>query len=192
MLNTIGIKNVVNTSCPTTWSLNEEHCKRIPTRKASKVVFTVTGHKPSDSDRLMLSTLGATYDELHFYPQQLGDMEYFMSVADEKTLEKVNIIPPSLNAYDLFLSENDTDYVGTRLHGGIRALQHGIRSIIIGIDDRSLEIQKDINLSVLARKDMQELGAMLSSEFSTELTLPLLDIQRFKNQFQQIYELKGN
>ncbi len=124
MLHAIGITNVVNTSCLTTWSLNEEHCKEIPTKKSSKAVFTVTGHKPSDSDRLMLSTLDTIYDELHFWPQQLGDMEYFLSVADEAMLKKANIIPPSLNAYDAFLAENDTDYVGTRLHGGIRALQH--------------------------------------------------------------------
>lgn len=115
-------------------------------------------------------------------------MEYFMSMANETVLAKVNIIPPSSNAYNSFLAENDTDYVGTRLHGGIRALQHGIRSVIIGIDDRSLEIQKDINLPVLARKDIQELGAMLLSEFSTKLILPLQDIQKWKDQFQQFYE----
>ena len=33
MLKSIGIENVVNTSCPTVWGITREHCRRIPTLK---------------------------------------------------------------------------------------------------------------------------------------------------------------
>ena len=44
MLERIGIKNVINTGCPTMWSLTEEHCKQIPIKKSNSVVFTITDY----------------------------------------------------------------------------------------------------------------------------------------------------
>ena len=41
-LKSIGIHNVVNTACPTMWSLTEEKCASIPTSKASTVVLPVS------------------------------------------------------------------------------------------------------------------------------------------------------
>ena len=54
---------------------------------------------------------------------------------------------PTLEAFDNLLeSEIDLDYIGTRLHAGIRAIQKKRRSIIIGVDNRALEMQKTLIL----------------------------------------------
>ena len=60
------------------------------------------------------------------------------------------------------MSEN-IDYVGTRLHAGIRALQHKKRTIIIGIDNRAIEKAKDFNLTVIDRKNIKNNGSSILS-----------------------------
>ncbi|HTF31243.1 MAG TPA: polysaccharide pyruvyl transferase family protein, partial [Flavitalea sp.] len=55
MLKSIGIENVVNTTCPTLWNLNPQHCSEVPTRKASKVITTLTFYKKNEVfDRRLL------------------------------------------------------------------------------------------------------------------------------------------
>ena len=121
-LEKLGFKNVINTGCPTMWDLTPEFCSKIPTKKAPKVVFTLTDYKKNaEQDRKIIDILSREYEEVSLWLQGYNDFEYAKSIG---VLDKVNIIDPSLAAYDKFLTENDVDYIGTRLHGGVRALQH--------------------------------------------------------------------
>ena len=63
----------------------------------------------------------------------------------------VIIIPRDLEAYERRLIQGNVDYVGTRLHAGIFALNHKVRSIIVAVDNRAIEIAKDTNLPIVRR-----------------------------------------
>jgi len=179
-LNSIGIYNVINTGCPTMWELTPEHCKKIPHQKAKIVICTLTDYrKDFDNDKYLLQVLIHEYDEVYFWIQGSDDLKYLESLS-----VKVNIIGPTLYAYDKFLSENDVDYIGTRLHAGIRAMQWGKRSIIIGVDNRAAEKEKDFNIKVLNRQNISELPMLLNSVFETKLTIDFDSIENWKNQFR--------
>lgn len=182
-----GVKNVINTSCPTLWSLTPERVKLLPENKSEKVVFTVTRHKKSPGDIKMVETILKNYEEVYFWPQQITDLDYLKKIKPD--ISGLKIVPPSLMAYDKFLEENDVDYVGNRLHGGIRALQKGKRSIIIAIDNRAKEISKDIKLPVINRDDISDLQEMINSKINYELKLPHEEIQKWKDQFLKL--IKG-
>ena len=62
-----------------------------------------------------------------------------------------------MQGYDSFLENTkNIDYVGTRLHGGMRALQHEKRTIILGIDNRAIELNKDYNIPVIEQKNLSD------------------------------------
>lgn len=184
-LKNIGIKNVINTGCPTMWGLTEEHCKKIPTQKAKDVVFTLTDYSQNKvRDEYLLSTLIKLYDKVYFWPQGNQDYQYFTSL---KGNEGVEMVTASLEGYDYFLEQNDVDFVGTRLHGGIRAIQKGRRTLILGIDNRAKELHKDFNIPVLDDSQIDELEAIILSEYRTEIHLPVENIKKFLKQFNVEY-----
>lgn len=177
-----GFRNVVNTGCPTMWDFSKEHCRQIPEAKADSVVFTLTDYKKDpESDRRLCVRLKALYKNLYFWPQGAGDLEYFESFG----YEGIKVLPPSMEAYDALLSGlTDLDYVGTRLHAGIRAIQHKRRSVVIAVDNRALEINKDTNLTVLKRHEADQLTALIEGNIRTDILLRENDIQRWKAQFK--------
>lgn len=180
-LRSIGIQNVVNTGCPTMWSLTLEHCKQIPCNKAAEVVFTLTDYKPNiRRDNKLLEILRRNYSEVHFWPQGHRDFEYYKHLSN---IDGINVINPHLEDYDHFLEAHDVDFVGTRLHGGIRALQHKRRSLIIGVDNRAAELHKDFNLPVLQESEIDKLDEVINSSFNTDIHLPVQNIKKFLLQF---------
>ena len=185
-MKSIGIQNVVNTGCPTMWSLTPAHCKQISCKKATEVIFTLTDYKPNlERDNLLIKVLKNNYTKVNFWPQGHRDFEYYKHLSGTN---EINVINPHLTDYDLYLDSHDIDFVGTRLHGGIRALQHKKRSIIIGIDNRAIELNKDFNLPVLDQKEMYKLEDMINSTFSTEIYLPIQNIKKFLSQFNIKYD----
>lgn len=180
----LGIENVINTSCPTTWMLTPEHCLAIPQTKGKSVLFTLTDYNPSPQDDVRLvNVLLNKYENVYFWPQGLFDKQYLEKIAPEK---KIKILAPSVTALDDVLTKKnlDLDYIGTRLHCGIRALKHSLRTMIIGIDNRASEIAADINLPVVARASSEaELEDLLGKKFKTELTLPWKNIDLWCSQF---------
>lgn len=177
----IGIDNVINTGCPTMWNLTEDYCSHIPSCKASKVVFTVTNYKQDAvSDKKMIETLLRYYDEVYVWLQNDSDLPYLKSMID---VSRIHVIPPVLKAYDLLLDEGNIDYIGTRLHGGIRALNHQVRSIIIGVDNRAMEISKDTGMMVIDRCDLERLESLVNSEWSTKINMPRQNISDWIYQF---------
>lgn len=182
-LKSIGISNVLNTACPTMWTLTEEHCNLIPSKKADAVVFTLTDYSVNrELDQALIDILIKNYETVYFWVQGSGDYEYLNSL---DKVEYIKIIAPNLTSYDEILTSNqELDYVGTRLHAGIRALQKKRRSLIVAIDNRAIEKSKDVNLQILNREDIKvKLELLINSEFHTEIKIPLENIKLWKEQF---------
>lgn len=184
MLEEIGIKNVINTSCPTMWKLTEEHCSLIPHVKAKSVVTTFTNYnKDKKYDVEILRMLKRNYKQVFIWLQAIEDYEY-LKMFPNSIKEGIRIIPPSLEKYNDLLQSEDIDYVGTRLHGGINALNYKRRSLILAVDNRATEIAKDTNLPVMDRTtNIQSIEEKINNSWITEITLPLENIYCWKNQF---------
>ena len=183
-LNAMGFKNVINTGCPTTWSLTEAHCRDIPRSPASAVVWTVTDYMPDlERDRFIFKVLKDVYDIIYLWLQGSGDVNYAKNICGDD-FQSLQLISPSLAAFDNFLSSHDTDYIGTRLHAGIRALQHRRRSLIIGIDHRAVEMKRDINLPVLEHNELVDLPTYINRDIQPFIKIPTAEIDRF---LQQIF-----
>ena len=180
----LGLK-AINTGCVTMWMLTPEFCETIPCEKAPCVVFTLTGRAEGKNvdlkDQIMIDILKKNYDEIYFWVQGDHDLEYFNNL---NNTQGVVIIPPSVESYAKLLSEKMIDYVGTRLHGGIYAMRHRKRAIIIAIDERAREINKANNLNCLEKEDIpRKLEAMIQSSFATKIIMPFDKIAQWKAQF---------
>ncbi len=172
----------VNTSCPTTWSLTPEHCRGIDSTKSKAVLFSHTAWLPGqEADGQLMRVLLDSYDQLYFFSQMREDLDYAKSVAWD---EKISIVPPNLKAYDAFLKDTQVDYVGSRLHGGIRALQHGRRALILAVDHRAREIASDTGLPVIARDDIAATRAWIEEAPPLRIRLPEAAITAWKQQFR--------
>lgn len=185
MLKRIGIKNVINTGCPTLWNLDENHCKNIPTKKGKNVILTITGKATENIYLKYLEIAMKNYEKVFMWPQSIVDIPYMEKV---KNLfgNKVEILAATLKAYDEVLeNEESLDYIGSRLHGGIRALQHKRRSIIIAIDSRARSFRNDFNLPVIDNKNLSDLDTMINSEFRTEIKLKSDRIEEFKSALKE-------
>ena len=182
MLKKIGIKNVIYTGCPTMWNITPELCSHIPKSKANYVVCTLTDYNRNiHMDQAMLNILSSSYRHVFLWPQGIEDDEYFQKMRMDDNIE---IIPFGLEAYDEVLDMKDVDYVGTRLHAGIRALSKGHRTIVISIDNRAKNIGKDTGLPTIEREDIEVLlQDKINSEFATNIHMPINNIKQWKKQF---------
>lgn len=184
-LNSIGILNVINTGCPTMWGLTPEHCKNISCEKSNNVILTLTDYAQNRKrDEFIIETLLQEYNKVYFWVQGNKDYKYFISLRGH---EKIQIISPGLAAYDLFLENNDADFIGTRLHGGMRALQKGHRTLIIGIDNRANELYKDFNIPVLCQKEIDNLRKRIYTPYKVDIRLNADGIREFLSQFNISY-----
>lgn len=180
-LEELGFK-ACNTGCPTLWGLTPEFCSNIPNKKSNRVIFTLTSYEGDrENDQLMIDILLNNYEEVYYWPQSLGDAEYLKSF---KNIESIKIVTPNLYAYDEILN-TDIDYVGNRLHGGIFAMQHKCRSIIISIDYRAKEMSETYSFKCIARKNIGiELENMINNNWKTSITgLDFDKINEWKRQF---------
>ncbi len=184
MLNGIGIKNVLNTCCPTTWNLTEDVCAAIPRKKANQVLTTLTFYKANEkSDTELLNILLDNYDVVHLWIQGLRDFDYLQKLDIDS--KRISLIPPSLEAFNKALDKPDLEYIGTRLHAGIRALQKGKRTMILAVDNRALEISKDTNLNVIPVVKVDAVKSYITEEYVTKINLPETEIKRWKEQFSK-------
>ena len=180
MLHAAGISNVVNTGCPTMWKLSPEHCAGIPSEAGRSVVFTLTDYnRKPDLDQALIDGLLAVYDELLFWPQGFGDLVYMRTLRTERT----RVLAPSLEALDDALGGR-VDYVGTRLHAGIRAMQKSRRSLIVEVDNRAAEIAKDTGLPTVSRDKCRSLSSLLSAPIATDIRLRTDAIDLWRGQFE--------
>ena len=94
------------------------------------------------------------------------------------------LLGPTLAAYDAALAAGDVDFVGNRLHGGIRALQHTRRALILSVDNRATEIARDTGLPVMSLTEgMEALRARIRQPDPIEITLPHDAIADWRGQF---------
>jgi polysaccharide pyruvyl transferase WcaK-like protein len=97
------------------------------------------------------------------------------------------MLEPTLKAYDNVLREaTSIEFVGNRLHGGIRALQQQRRTLVLSIDERAREIGEDTGLPVVDRSDITCIEQFIRSKSTTTILLPWSDIERWRNQFKSI------
>lgn len=182
-LESLGFK-VMNTGCPTLWGLTPELCQDIPNKKANKVLFTLTYYERDEvNDKLMIDILSKNYDELYFWPQCIKDYEYLKTLNVD---HKIIVVPANIDSYDCILQNEEIDYVGNRLHGGIFALQHKRRTIILSIDYRAEKMSRDYSFCCIKR---DEVGTLLeekvTSQWSTIISgIDFNKIAEWKNQFE--------
>lgn len=177
-----GIHNVVNTGCVTMWRLDVSALRALPCHRAGRVVTTVNVGRRHPGDEAVLEALLGRYAEVWLWPQGIDDLPW----ARELTVRypRLTLVGPTLGAYDALLSGGDIDFVGNRLHGGIRALQHGRRALILGIDNRAREIARDTGLPIIDLDEGPEaVSAALDAPRRISITLPRAEIARWKAQF---------
>jgi polysaccharide pyruvyl transferase WcaK-like protein len=179
-LRNIGFK-AINTGCATTWGLTNDICHQIPKSKAETVVFTLTDYmRDIESDKYLISTLKKLYRKVYFWIQGIEDYAYVTSLVEKGEIE---IISPNLQSFSQILAGN-VDYVGTRLHAGIKALQNKKRTIIIEVDNRASDMKESINLPTIKRTELVEkLEMMILSDFETKLNINTEAIDKWRQQF---------
>ncbi|EEX95049.1 capsular exopolysaccharide biosynthesis protein (Wzm) [Vibrio orientalis CIP 102891 = ATCC 33934] len=190
-LRACGIGNVINTGCPTLWRLTPSSLSLISSKKGKDVVFTLTDYRPNrEADAVMISVLQHLYRKVYFWIQGSKDFEYYQLLPIEHSV--IEVISPSIDSITQLFSLNpELDYVGTRLHGGVLALQHHKRSIIIGVDNRAKEKQKDFGLPVIFRPEVateldnykRALIDRVEMPLEVSLRIPFENISTWKSQF---------
>lgn len=185
-LREIGFENVLNTGCPTCWSLTPEHCKKIPQKPGNSVVCVLTDYSQNiKKDTELLELVCSNYQNRFVWCQGSGDREYIRSLGFD---DHFTFIAPTLNAYHRLLADTSLqlDYVGNRLHGGICALKHGRRATIIGVDHRANSMGKDLNLPVIDRyQSIEDISSMIIEERPTAVSLPKPNIDKWTAQFEK-------
>lgn len=180
-LQAAGIHNARNTSCVTMWKLDETHCARIPRERAPRVITTLTGYYADpQADRAVFDILLKHYEEVVLWVQQPEDFAYGASLGRGR----IKFIAPNLASYTEFLRTNHVDYVGSRLHGGIRALQTGKRSLILAVDNRAVEISRDTHLPVVKRDNALAIERWITTPAPTHIRLPNAAINEWMAQFR--------
>ncbi|MEK3725228.1 polysaccharide pyruvyl transferase family protein [Paenibacillus sp. FSL H8-0034] len=181
-LEEMGFK-ALNTGCATLWSLTPEFCKEIPTRKSDSVIFTLTPDpsiQPLKEDQMLIDILNKNYKHVYYWIQGEHDLEYFKCF---KNTKNIKVIPPSVEEYEAMLNK-DIDYIGTRLHGGIFAMRHKKRSIIIAIDERARGMKETYNLNLVDRSELSNLENMINSDIVTEVNVNFDIVNKWLNQFK--------
>lgn len=172
----------LNTGCPTTWSLRQGEVEKAYVSEARRhaALFTLTDYAPDKScDTHILDCLFEKYEKVFFWPQGSGDLDYIKELG---YYDRVEIVPPTLPAYRRIMSE-PFDYVGTRLHGGVYALSHGHRTIIIAVDHRAKDMAKTSGIPVVSRGDFSALSKALEFDRPPDLHIPHDKINQWKAQF---------
>lgn len=182
-----GIKNGINTGCPTMWGLTRAKMDAVRRTKGSIVVTTLTDNMPDKrADMELLECLKEQYEEVYIWFQGLNDARYFKSMG----LKGVRELPRNVSGYQAFLQENVSrlDYVGSRLHGGVKALQCGVRTIILAVDHRALDISRDVGLLVLPRKDVSSLEGLINSDLQMSVKIDRGAIYKWKQGVLRLFE----
>ncbi|MFD0771222.1 polysaccharide pyruvyl transferase family protein [Bacillus sp. CGMCC 1.60114] len=178
-LEEMGFK-ALNTGCATLWSLTPEFCTEIPTKKSDSVIFTLTHHsKDPVNDQLLIDVLNKNYKNIYFWIQDASDLLYFENL---NNTENIKVVPPTIEAYEKVLN-TDVDYIGTRLHGGIFAMRHKKRAIIISIDERAKGMSETYNLNLIDRTDFDNLEKMINSEIITDVKVNFEVVNQWLKQF---------
>jgi hypothetical protein len=185
-LRTLGFNNVINTSCPTTWPLVDRPTIGARGGPASDALLMLTDYRSSpDADRALAQLLLERYERVHFWLQGARDEAYARALLGSN-FARLRVIPHSYAALETFLkSDLDFDYIGTRLHGGIRCLLAGRRGLIVAIDNRAIEMARDIGLPTAPRGDLDAVARWIDASPAVALRLPLDNMRVWAAQFDR-------
>lgn len=182
IVESLGLK-AINTGCPTMWSFTEDFCLEIPSTKAEDVVFTLTDYnRDAERDREMIRILKRNYRRVSMWLQGAFDEEYLDELGER---EGIHLVGPSLAAFDEALSAGDVDYVGTRLHAGMYALQHKRRSIILIVDERVRSMRASYGINCLEREAIFDLDGLINSNVPTRMNINEDAINTWLSQFEE-------
>ena len=172
-----GISNTINTACPTLWHIDAQQLSRQSQKKPDSVVATLTFYnKNEERDRALLNSLRSLYRTRYFWPQGLHDHDYAARVLG---LDGFHVLPPTLTSLDEILSDG-ADYIGTRLHAGIRAMQKGRYTRILPIDNRANEMALDFGIPLLESTTMEDVTRAACDNRSVALLVPHSRITEWK------------
>lgn len=131
----------------------------------------------------MLELLSSEYENVTIWIQGSHDVDWCLDQIVD--LKQFNVIGPNIEELNRVIETEEFDYVGTRLHAGIRCLNGGHRSLIIAIDNRARQIGEDTGLPVLEREDgyLHKLADWVNHPVKTEINLPWTSIDKWKKQF---------
>ena len=176
----LGFK-ALNTGCPTTWYLTPEFCKSINKTKSKNAVFTLTDYRQNlKYDQKLIDELNKNYENVYFWPQGSGDYDYLCQL---KNTADVIVISPDLASLEEVLNNCEVDYIGTRLHAGIFAMQHRVRSFILGVDNRSRDMAQTFGINCISRKELDKFNAIIDREYETKVNIHTNEIEMWKSQF---------
>jgi hypothetical protein len=164
--------------------LTPDFCAQIHTDKADTVVFTLTDYAQDPRrDRKLIEILRRNYRNVVFYPQGLYDTAYLYRICDAQGIQ---ILPSTVEAYASFLRQDPVlDYIGTRFHGGIFAMRHKARCILLSVDSRMNDMKQSVSGNILARDAVEEqLEDKLRQPVRTAVNLDFDAIRQWKEQFQ--------
>jgi hypothetical protein len=177
----LKLQQVMNTACPTMWCLTPNFVRSLRRTRANSCIFSLTDYdKDQNADALLIRELGRLYaNKLLFWPQGAGDLEYVRALGYAGP-----VIERSLHGFLKVLTSGvEYDYVGTRLHAGILCLEHGVRSLVIAIDNRAKEISADTGLPTLVRGDVTGLTKWVEGGHCAGICLPIDSIDAWRRQF---------
>ncbi len=179
-LQALGLK-ALNTSCPTLWMMTPDACARIPTAKAADAVVTVTAYRKNpEADRAFLAAVTRRYRRVWFHAQMADDVPH----VEKLGFGHLSRIACSTAAFTALLRSEDVDYVGSRLHGGIRALQCGRRSLVLQVDNRARDIAGHVGLPSLPIADISGIIDWIEVPRPTAIRLPQAEIDAWRAQFR--------
>lgn len=182
VVESLGLR-AINTGCPTMWGFTREFCSKIPTNKATNVVFTITDYsRDAVRDKKMIRILKRNYSKVSMWLQGAFDEEYLDELDERKG---ITLIGPSLEAFDKALCADDVEYVGTRLHAGMYALQHRVRSVIITVDERVRSMRERYGITCIERGDIERLDVLINSNFSIDMNINEGAIVQWISQFEE-------
>jgi polysaccharide pyruvyl transferase WcaK-like protein len=173
----LGIDNTLVTGCPTTWGLDTALLGRIPQQQGDEVVVVLNGRNDAPGlGQAILAACTRRYRKVHFWTQMFTDARYLQGLD-----AAVEVVPPNLQAYDELLRGSESlDYVGTRLHAGVRALQHGRRTTIFEIDNRAAEMSKTLSLPTVAVERGADVDQALAQPWSAEVEIPADTVDQWR------------
>ncbi|MEP3629071.1 MAG: polysaccharide pyruvyl transferase family protein [Hyphomicrobiales bacterium] len=178
-----GNLSAAHTTCVTMWDLPKDHAEQLPKHKAEAAVVCLTGTRKAPHERVafdiqLLEKVRSSYKKCYYWPQGQVDMEYFLSL-DQSGFE---VLPHSLEAYEnLLTSQPSLDYIGARLHGGILAMMHGCRPLIVKVDNRAADIGDSVNLPVIGIEDLDSIDTMINQPRETRVSVPYDAIEMWRS-----------
>ena len=190
MLRSIGINNVLNTSCPTLWNLDGFVSN--PLSAPNHCLFTLTDYRRiPERDDAILQTLHRLFPGvLNFFPQGANDLEYLESLpAYANCRDRIQVPARDVSSLERFLDQNKDDvlYIGTRLHGGIFSMQRGVKAVIISVDHRASEIAKDTALPIIGTDIAAGIERWLCGSLKFDpIRLPTANIQRWRDYWRSV------